>query len=181
MSLSERVQEHAYRRRWLILADDPLIVSHVVKRMVASEAGRQPKHRFVAEVAPGLPLVVGEEIYVGQVIQNLLSNAAKYSPAGTTIRLTASSEDGGVTIRVLDEGSGIADGSANQLFDLFYRDPSASRQAAGAGIGLFVCRQLVEGLGGRIWARRRPTVGAEFGFWLPAHAEDHADDPVPTV
>ncbi|MEP6639798.1 MAG: ATP-binding protein, partial [Chloroflexota bacterium] len=63
-------------------------------------------------------------------------------------------------------------------FDLFYRAPDAVGQAPGAGIGLFVCRELVQAMGGRIWAAAAPPPaanGAQFGFWLPAAAEDDAD------
>lgn len=55
---------------------------------------------------------------------------------------------------------------------MFYRSPYASRQAAGAGIGLFVCRQLVEAMGGRIWARPLDGGGSEFGFAMPVHVEE---------
>jgi signal transduction histidine kinase len=101
-------------------------------------------------------------------VQNLLSNAAKYSATGSKVEVVARPEDGGVTTRVLDEGEGLPAESSEQLFELFYRAPEAARRASGAGIGLFVCRQLVEGMGGRIWARPRDGKGAEFGFWLPA-------------
>ena len=67
---------------------------------------------------------------------------------------------------MLDEGIGIADGDTERVFELFYRSTSATRMAGGAGIGLFVCRQLVEAMGGRIWAAPRSPVGTEVGFAL---------------
>ena len=79
-------------------------------------------------------------------------------------------------MRVLDEGMGIADEAPERLFELFYRSPHAARQAAGAGIGLFVCRQLIESMGGRIWAKRRDTGGSEFGFTLPILDPDTDDE-----
>jgi len=156
----------------LDLAQDPLVLAHIVRRAVESEAGRWPNHQFEPRLPPGLPLVVGEELYVGQVMQNLLSNAAKYSEAGTTIEVVSAIEDGGGTVRVYDEGDGLADETREHVFELFYRAPEAARRAPGAGIGLFVCKQLIEGMGGRIWARSRDGRGAEFGFWLPALRED---------
>jgi two-component system NarL family sensor kinase len=72
----------------------------------------------------------------------------------------------------MDGGIGVEPGDTERLFELFYRSPHASRQAAGAGIGLFVCRQLVEAMGGRIWARPLPEGGSEFGFALPVHVEE---------
>ena len=156
----------------LTLARDPLVIRHVIRQAVEGEAKRWPDHDFSAEAPLDLPLVLGEELHVGQVLQNLLSNAAKYSPAGSTVEVRATAEDGGVTTRVLDQGEGLPAESTEQLFELFYRAPEAARRASGAGIGLFVCRQLVEGMGGRIWARPRDGGGAEFGFWLPALGED---------
>jgi signal transduction histidine kinase len=157
------------------LARDPLVLSHIVRRAVDGEAGRWPGHRFEARLPPGLPLVLGEELYVGQVMQNLLSNAAKYSLPGTEIEIESAVESDGVTVRVFDEGDGLAEETLERLFELFYRAPAAARRAPGAGIGLFVCRELIEGMGGRIWARPRAVQGAEFGFWLPAlHEEPEA-------
>jgi signal transduction histidine kinase len=156
----------------LVLSRDPLVIRHVIRQAVDSEAKRWPAHRFSTVVPLDLPLVLGEELHVGQVLQNLLGNAAKYSSAGTAVEVRATADGGGVAVVVLDEGEGLPAESREQLFELFYRAPEAARRASGAGIGLFVCRQLVEGMGGRIWARSRETRGAEFGFWLPALRED---------
>jgi K+-sensing histidine kinase KdpD len=156
----------------LTLARDPLVIRHVIRQAVESEAKRWPDHVFTADVPLDLPLVLGEELHVGQVLQNLLSNAAKYSAKGSHIEVLARPEGGGVTTQVLDEGEGLPAESNEQLFELFYRAPEAARRASGAGIGLFVCRQLVDDMGGRIWARPRQERGAEFGFWLPGIGED---------
>ena len=115
-------------------------------------------------------------MYVEQVVQNLLSNAAKYSPAGSEVRVVVEQTAGEISLRVLDEGMGIADDAPERLFELFYRSPNAARQAVGAGIGLFVCSQLIESMGGRIWARRRDTAGSEFGFSLPILDPDSDDE-----
>jgi K+-sensing histidine kinase KdpD len=155
---------------------DPLLMGHVVRRRVAYESAHWPDHRFIAELPSGLGLVLGEEMYVEQVVQNLLSNAAKYSPAGSEVRVVVEQTAGELSVRVLDEGMGITDEAPERLFELFYRSPHAARQAAGAGIGLFVCRQLIESMGGRIWAKRRETVGSEFGFTLPVLDPDSDDE-----
>lgn len=161
----------------LVVAADPILVGHIVGRSIEGEAARWPGHRFARVVPPGLPLVGGEDLYVEQVVRNLLGNAAKYSPVGSTIRTVVGPEDGGVAVRVHDEGPGLRDQDPGRLFELFYRAPEAVRQTAGAGIGLFVCRELVEAMGGRIWATDRgdgeaSAPGAEFGFWLPTLADD---------
>lgn len=153
------------------IADEPLLIEKVLRHVVASEAARWPTRDFVLELEPGLPLVLGEATYVEQVARNLLSNAAKYSPSGSTIRIVAEAGDEFVTVRVVDTGIGLGVEDADRLFELFYRSEPAARKAAGAGIGLFVCRQLVEAMGGTVWGRHRPEGGAEFGFSLPIHPD----------
>ncbi len=87
------------------------------------------------------------------------------------MQVQAESADGGVEVRVLDSGPGLGDQQPDQLFELFYRSPDVLRQMSGAGIGLFVCRELISSMGGRVWAASRPEGGAEFGFWLPGLVE----------
>lgn len=154
----------------LEVADEPVLVGHAVRNAVESERMRSPDRTIVVDIPSRLPLVLGEDLYLGQVIGNFLSNATKYSPPGTTTRVVATSEDGGVAVRVIDAGPGLGDDPPDKLFDLFYRTPDAIRTASGAGIGLFVCRELVAAMGGRVWAANAPgpEPGAEFGLWLPA-------------
>ncbi len=154
------------------IADEPLLMDKVLRHAVRAEAGRWPTRSIRLSLEPHLPLVLGEATYVEQVTRNLLSNAAKYSPAGSSVDVHAGHDQDEVVVRVLDTGIGVEPDEQAQLFELFYRSPAASRQAAGAGIGLFVCRQLVEAMGGRIWAAARSGGGSEFGFALPAHVED---------
>jgi signal transduction histidine kinase len=164
--------------RKLMVGDDPILIAHVVRDAVAAEAGRTPDHAFTIDAAGSVPLVAGEATYVEQVVRNLLSNAAKYSPPGTEIRVTITTEDDGVAVRVIDAGLGVPEESLGHLFEPFYRDPESIRMAPGAGIGLFVSRELVEAMNGRIWAGAAPApalTGSEFGFWLPAVREDDAD------
>ena len=156
----------------LTLAAEPVLVGHAARRAATAEERRWPTHRFVTSISPDLPLVAGDELSIEQVVRNLLTNAAKYSPAGSTIELVAEPEAEGAAVRVLDEGPGLPADGAERLFELFYRAPEAIRQSAGAGIGLFVCRQLVEAMGGRIEARSRDGGGSEFRFWLPRLGDD---------
>ncbi|HKG57818.1 MAG TPA: ATP-binding protein [Candidatus Limnocylindrales bacterium] len=151
-------------------ASEPLVIGHVLRRAVDAEAARWPTRRFALEMERGLPLVLGEETYVEQIVRNLLTNAAKYSDVGDPIEVHVASVEGDVVVTVLDEGIGISADDEERVFELFYRSPLVSRKASGAGIGLFVTRQLVEAMGGRVWARPRPERGTEVGFALPVLA-----------
>jgi two-component system sensor histidine kinase KdpD len=182
----------------LELAREPVLLQRVVAAAIRLEQPSWPTTRFVPSKPVDLPAVAGDSLYVEQVVRNLLSNAAKYSPPGSEVEVVVeeageragsrhpSSEgspdspagnvsDGdaptGVSVRVLDRGTGFHAGEADDLFELFYRSPATAAQAAGAGIGLFVCRRLVSAMGGRIWARPRPDGGAEFGFTLPRYGD----------
>ena len=133
--------------------------------------------RISVSLTPGLPTVRGHDGYVGQVIRNLLNNAVKYGGAEASVEIMAEGGPDGVTVRVLDDGPGFTAETAERVFDLYYRAPGFADRAPGAGIGLFVCRRIVTGLGGTIWASPRQTGGAEFGFRLPIYeADDDADD-----
>ena len=156
----------------LEVGDEPVHLGRLLERVVASEQPRWPGILFRTEVPPDLPSVRGEDTYAEQVLRNLLGNAAKYGGAGSTVTVTAEADEDHVRMRVLDEGPGIDTSEADQLFDLFFRSPTVATSVAGAGIGLFVCRQLVQAMGGRIRAERRPTGGAAFTVSLPRYEDD---------
>jgi len=152
-------------------ADDPVVVQRVVERVVRSEQDRWPGITFVAETRPA-STARGDDTYVEQVVRNLLSNAAKYSPSGSTVSAVVDETAEGVRVRVLDQGAGLDPAETARLFELYYRSPATAGKIGGAGIGLYVCRTLIEAMGGRIWATPRPEGGAEFGFILGRQAED---------
>ncbi|HKF84221.1 MAG TPA: GAF domain-containing protein [Candidatus Limnocylindrales bacterium] len=146
-----------------VAAREPVLVQHVVRRVVAEEARRWPDAVFTSTLAPGLPPVLGDSGQLEVVLRNLLGNAAKYGSTGAHV--TAERIDGGVRVTVEDDGPGL-DLAPDQLFRLFQRGRTAARRASGSGIGLFVCRALIEGMGGRIWAENLPDGGAAFHFEL---------------
>jgi PAS domain S-box-containing protein len=153
---------------------EPVLLQRLIPRVVASEEGRWPGVTFTTDVAPGLPTVTADPTYTEQVLRNLLSNAAKYGGAGSTVTVVAERGDDGaedgaereVIVRVLDDGPGFPAEETNRLFELFYRSPGTAGSASGAGIGLFVSARLIAAMGGRIWAASRGEGGAEFGFAL---------------
>jgi hypothetical protein len=109
------------------------------------------------------------------VLENLLSNAAKFSPAGSLICVTLDEYDGLARVRVEDEGPGIAEQDRPLIFEKFYRAPSAQSAVPGTGLGLAICRGIVEAHGGHIWVEASTTGhGAAFVVTLPRAAVDEA-------
>lgn len=112
-----------------------------------------------------LPLVSCDSLLIGQVFNNLLENAAKYSPAGTPIEINAAFDADKLIIEVADHGSGVPAGDETNIFDKFYR--AQPHAAHGIGLGLTICRSIIGAHGGRIWAENRTGGGAIFRFTLP--------------
>jgi K+-sensing histidine kinase KdpD len=153
-----------------------VLLQRVLAAAIRLEAAHWPATRIDLTGPANLAAAVGDAIYVEQVIRNLLSNASKYSPPETTVEVRLAETDDEVVVRVLDRGRGFQSDETTDLFELFYRSPTTAAQASGAGIGLFVCRRLVNAMGGRIWARPRSGGGAEFGFALRRYREGEGDE-----
>ena len=115
-----------------------------------------------------LPKVAGDPERTRQVLTNLVDNAIKYSPEGGRIELGVEAGDGFARFSVRDEGLGIPLGEQQRIFEKFYRlDPDHRRGIGGSGLGLYICRELVRSMNGRIWVESDPDKGATFSFELP--------------
>lgn len=150
----------------------PVLIDRVIKDLIRRERPLWPEVTIRLSIPAPVQMVSADEEYLGQVIRNLLSNAAKYSGDGSTIEVEVVDAEGEVHVLVRDNGPGISDDEADKLFTLYYRAAHQAAVAPGAGIGLFICRELVGIMGGRIWARSRPEGGSEFAFSLPAYVEE---------
>ena len=125
-------------------------------------------HHVAVTLAPDLPMFPLDFVLMEQVLVNLLDNAAKYAPSGTTIEIDGRRENGSVVIEVRDEGPGIPVDDLERIFDKFYRVRSGDRQRAGTGLGLAICRGFIEAQGGTIVAANRADrSGAVFTIRLP--------------
>ncbi|MGC4096920.1 MAG: ATP-binding protein [Nitrospira sp.] len=127
--------------------------------------GRFPEHTVNTAFPAELPLLLVDGVLWEQVIINLVENAVRYAPVGTVIDLMASAADHQVVVEVADRGPGIPVGEESLIFDKFYRGQSA--REGGAGLGLTICRGIVEAHGGCIWAEHRPGGGARIRFSIP--------------
>jgi signal transduction histidine kinase len=112
--------------------------------------------------------VAGDPERTRQVLTNLVDNAIKYSPHGGRIELGVEAGESYARFTVRDEGLGIPLGEQQRIFEKFYRlDPDHRRGIGGSGLGLYICRELVRSMNGRIWVESDPDKGATFSFELP--------------
>jgi two-component system phosphate regulon sensor histidine kinase PhoR len=123
------------------------------------------------EVAEGVPGVVADPGQLHQVLVNLVDNAIKYSPAGGPVSLQIANGDGAVRFTVRDSGLGIPASEHRRIFEKFYRlDPGMTRGIGGTGLGLYICRELVRRMDGKIWVDSSLGKGSTFVVELPAAA-----------
>jgi PAS domain S-box-containing protein len=155
---------------------EPQVLDHIVHRAVASYRRRHPSREIRLTTTPPSAVVDADPTAIELLIENLVSNADKYSPPGEPIEVRIESRGGEAWLHVLDRGIGISAEDAGQVFITFYRTDEARRAAGGMGVGLSVCKRIVEAQGGRIWAGPRDGGGSDVGFALPLspdHEETH--------
>jgi two-component system sensor histidine kinase KdpD len=146
-------------RQW---HDPAVVLRESVHRLSATTR----EHRLVAELPDEMEPVLLDPVEIDQVLANLVENAAKYSPAGSEIRVRAIAAEGELRVSVEDSGPGVPGEALPRLFEPFYRAPGA-HAVRGSGLGLAVARGLVTAHGGRIWAENLDGRGARFTFAIP--------------
>lgn len=153
---------------------EPVEVASLIDRARNTFLSGGGRNNLDLDLAPDLPLVMADRRRISQVLDNLLSNAAKYSPESSIIRVTAVREDFHMQFSVADEGRGIAAEQLPHLFRKFSRtsDKDEGRETGGSGLGLAISKGIVEAHGGRIWAESNGLgLGARFTFTLPVVEE----------
>jgi two-component system sensor histidine kinase KdpD len=153
------------RRDWETLDD---LVGTALQRLEVRLAG----HAVELRMAPELPPVYVDATLIVQLFANLLDNAAKYTPAGTRVSVSAVADGAFVRVVVEDDGPGLPPGEPARLFDKFQRG-NGEGTVVGVGLGLAICQAIVRAHGGEIEAQRRAGRGARFEFTLPS------SEPVP--
>ncbi len=140
-------------------------IDEIVGAALARLEGRLADHMVNTGFPADLPLIFVDGVLLEQVVINLVENAVKYTPPRSTIDLSASVGNHELVVEVADHGLGIPAGEESHIFDKFYRGKFA--REGGVGLGLTICRGIVEAHGGHIWAENRPGGGALFRFTIP--------------
>jgi two-component system sensor histidine kinase KdpD len=145
-------------------------VEEVIGAALARLSRHLATHPVATNIAADLPFVPLDDLLIQQVMVNLLENAIRYTPPGTAIEISAHKEEKVVVIEVADRGPGLPPEALSRLFEKFYQ-AVASKNRRGAGLGLAICRGIVQLHGGTIEADNRPDGGAVFRFTLPIVGE----------
>jgi signal transduction histidine kinase len=151
------------------LVTEAFDAAELLERVAEAARTHTPPHIDI-DVAVGehMSPVAADKDRVRQILVNLVDNAIKYSPGGGRIELGVEAIDGLALFRVIDEGMGIPPEERPRIFEKFYRlDPDMTRGIGGTGLGLYICSELVERMGGRIWVESREENGSAFYFELP--------------
>jgi two-component system sensor histidine kinase KdpD len=150
-------------KQWYPLEE---MIGTVLTRLQKRLEGR----RVTVKLPPGIPMIYVDTVMIEQVLINLLENVLRYTPEKSSVEIMAEVSPFAVEISLADQGPGIPAGLENQLFEKFYRVRNEAAQS-GVGLGLAICRAIIEAHGGSIKAQNRPTGGAVFSFMIPL---DHA-------
>lgn len=159
----------------LVLRLAPVDLPAVVDEVIAPFAHRGIGD-FKVSLDPDLPAVLSDRDMLIQILTNLVSNAIKYSPAGSTASVSAKRNGSAAEISVQDQGIGMSEDEVAQLFQKFYRaDSPEVRKAGGTGLGLYITKNLIEMQGGQIWVKSKVGRGSTFFFSLPLAIGDEEE------
>ena len=179
----ERESERLYRmvENLLVLArlelgqevtTEPVLAQRVVKKVAANFMQSRPSRVVEIHEDGELEPIAATPTYLEHVLRNLLSNADKYSPKASPVEVRIARGDGEARISVLDRGPGVPPEEAELIFERFYRSDRTAGRAVGIGMGLTVCKRMIEAQSGYVWARPRDGGGLEVGFTLPLYKEE---------
>lgn len=141
-------------------------MEEIIGSAVKAAHGVLGERALGVHMAPGVPLVECDAVLIERVLANLLENAGKYTPGRTPVEILVHAADEQLRVSVRDHGPGVAAGQEEQIFEKFTRG-NAESSTPGVGLGLAICRAIVEAHHGRIWVEPTLPHGATFTFSLP--------------
>ena len=145
---------------------EPTRVSALIRDSLSRAGSMYPNLQLSPEFDDNLPTIQLDSTRIAQVLDNLISNASKYAP-DAPVAVRAKVADGNLQIEIEDRGPGIAPDHMAHLFERFYRVPDSSRSVRGTGLGLYICRKIIEAHDGEIGVDSRPGRGTRFHFQIP--------------
>lgn len=149
-----------------VLNKEPYFIEELIGSALVHMEQVLTSHAIKTSAVADLPVVDMDGVMIEQVITNLLGNAAKYTPAGSTIQIDVAKEPANIRLCVSDNGPGIPTGDEKKIFDKFYT-AGQNKAGKGTGLGLAICHAIITAHGGKIWAENKPEGGACFTFTLP--------------
>lgn len=157
-----------YQAKRMIIDIENVDIERIVRHITEQKRKHLNSHRIICEIPKNLPPVEGDPLKIEHILINLLDNAAKYSPGKSLIRVLVMKDTNNcVAIGVQDQGKGISPEDQTKIFEPFERLNQTSTTAPGLGLGLLVCKRLVEAQGGKIWMESEQGKGSAFWFTLP--------------
>jgi PAS domain S-box-containing protein len=161
----------------LILDNEEIDVADAINNVITRIQHEYSDYQFVTNLAKDTPILYADPIRLELILYNIIENAVKYSPAGSKIRICTRANREEITFGVVDHGPGIPAYSLPKIFEPFQRvEESHVTPVKGAGLGLLVCKRLVEVHGGKIWAKSKKGHGSTFYFSLPIYGNNTYDN-----
>jgi len=149
------------------LEKEPVHLGILAGKVVRRLSGLTDIHRFSVNFPEDFPSVTVEPNLMEQVLTNLIENAVKYSPRGGQVTIDGKRLNGQVKVTVTDQGVGIPLGDMDHLFERFHRGEKGQSKIQGTGLGLYICKTIIEAHGGQMQATSLPGQGSQFSFTLP--------------
>jgi PAS domain S-box-containing protein len=173
--LSNMLELSRYQAGRLNLEKKPVRISDIAKKAVQRARRKYDTHNIILDIPDKIPDADVDAGRIEQVLYNLVENAVKYSPAGSEVRVFSLQEKDGPVVGVRDYGIGIAPEDQQKLFEPFARLQDSG--SGGIGLGLVVCKRLVEAHGGRVWVESQPGKGSTFLFTIPLNKKRGSKGP----
>lgn len=159
----------------LVLYSEAIDARKIIGEAVDKIKRQYSTHKFVISLPRRLPPIYADSLRLERILYNLLENAVKYSPPGGEVRVSAKPQGEHLVIGVSDQGIGIPPADQAKLFAPFQRLEKRPSGVRGVGLGLMVCRRLVEAHGGNIWVESEPGHGSSFFFTMPLSQSSPGD------